>query len=715
MTSITGGYNASGAWLAASGAPTSWFSGSNVGPGGSLYGTSGNDFISLPGGGTAYGGTGDDSYYLWNLQDRVVELAGQGIDTLYAYVGSYLLPDNVENMVLDNAKTSGTGNALANIIAGGSGSQTIDGGAGNDILSGGAGADRFLMQGGTGWDLIRDFETGTDQLAIGGAFTQFTSFAAVQAALTQLGADTVLQLSSTDAVTFQNRSLGDFTAADFILPAAALAASLTLTFSDEFTSFSATPTGLDAGGSATWKTIFMGGGRTLSSNKEVEYYSDTTVGADPFALHAENGGSLDITATPASGLPSGLSYTSGLITTEVSAVQTYGYFEIKAKMPSGAGFWPGFWLLRADGTWPSEIDVVEILGNTPGQLYMTAHSQATGSHTQDSASLWTEDLSLAYHSYAVSWRPDKLTFYLDGTALFSTATPSDMHSPMYMLANLAVGGTGSWPGAADGVSSATMSIDSIKAYQFADLAGPYRPAAVEADMVNGSWSADRLLGSDGNDRIEGKGGSDTMTGGAGADVFAVAANEGKDVITDFQVGVDKLLLYGVTAASVASTSAGLVVTVNPYNTVTLKGVTALAAGSIVYGDAPVSGTTGADTIDLSARTLPQYVSASSGADSITGGAGDDFLLGGQGNDTLTGGAGADTFAFSFWDGHDRITDFQSGVDRIMLRSIDAATVWVNPSRDAAGNAGLEIDYGAGQSIFLPGLTALANGDIVFSV
>ena len=100
---------------------------------------------------------------------------------------------------------------------------------------------------------------------------------------------------------------------------------------------------------------------------------------------------------------------------------------------------------------------------------------------------------------------------------------------------------------------------------------------------------------------------------------------------------------------------------------------------------------------------------------MTGGAGDDFILGGQGDDILTGGPGADTFAFSAWDGHDRITDFTSGIDRIMFRGIAAQTVWVNPSHDAAGNTGLEIDYAVGQSIFLPGLTSLASGDIIFSV
>jgi serralysin len=56
-----------------------------------------------------------------------------------------------------------------------------------------------------------------------------------------------------------------------------------------------------------------------------------------------------------------------------------------------------------------------------------------------------------------------------------------------------------------------------------------------------------------------------------------------------------------------------------------------------------------------------------GADDLRGGDGDDRIDGGNGGDTLLGEAGADTFVYhSLGDGGDRISDFQSGVDRIEL-------------------------------------------------
>ena len=58
-----------------------------------------------------------------------------------------------------------------------------------------------------------------------------------------------------------------------------------------------------------------------------------------------------------------------------------------------------------------------------------------------------------------------------------------------------------------------------------------------------------------------------------------------------------------------------------------------------------------------------------GNDLLSGMDGDDGLVGGAGIDTLTGGAGLDGFAFGFVplaDGADVITDFEHGVDRILL-------------------------------------------------
>ncbi|TPG37695.1 glycosyl hydrolase family protein, partial [Roseomonas nepalensis] len=588
------------------------------------------------------------------------------------------------------------------------------GGAGNDVLTGGAGADRFLFERGAGRDVVTDFQPGVDKIVIGGGFTAFTSFAAVQAALRQDGADAVLELGNGDAAILRGVSAAALTATDFRLPAASLT-TLHMTFADEFNSFSATPTGLTSAGTAGWRSTHLWGSRSVPN--EVQYYADaTTVGPYPFALHDAGGqGVLDITARPAAGLPDGLTYTSGLLTSSASLVQTYGYFEMRAQIPEGKGFWPAFWLARADLTAPPELDVLESLGDMPGIAYSTVHTNSTGSHTQVQSAFWAEtDLSKAFHTYAVSWRPDVITFYIDGTELSQVQTPSDMHSPMYMLANLAVGGPNSWAGATDGVSSATMSIDYIHASQFADLAGPVRPIEVRAMVLEGSGAVDRLVGGAGEDRITGGRNNDALTGGNGADTFVFASGDGKDIITDFQPGVDHLLLNGVSANSVSTkaSSSGLVVSYGK-DTITLQGVTALKAGDITYGD--VVTLSSAQLLDRSTSTRAQTVTGSAGNDTIKGGAGDDWIIGGAGNDVLSGGAGRDTFVFDSWDGHDTINGFVSGEDHILLHGVPPASVWINPGRSDAGVPGLEVTYGTnGDSIFLPGLTALKAGDIVFA-
>ena len=76
-------------------------------------------------------------------------------------------------------------------------------------------------------------------------------------------------------------------------------------------------------------------------------------------------------------------YVSGVLTTQKSFSQKYGYFEIRAKMPLGTGVWPAFWLLANDGGWPPEIDAMEGRGQRPGDVVMTTHWRipATGFNT----------------------------------------------------------------------------------------------------------------------------------------------------------------------------------------------------------------------------------------------------------------------------------------------------------------------------------------------
>lgn len=236
-----------------------------------------------------------------------------------------------------------------------------------------------------------------------------------------------------------------------------------LSFDDEFNSFTSSPNG-----STGWQTTYYFGGRSLPSNGEQEYYSDSTVGVNPFSVQ---NGELTITAAPGSN-PEGLAYNSGLITTEGDFTQTYGYFEIRAEVPAGQGMWPGFWLLPADKSWPPEIDVLEAFGATnangeggANQVHVNAISHAlTDTGNSSGGGEWVtipDNIYTGYHTYGVDWEHDYITFYIDGTEVYQVATPSDMNKPMYMLANVAVGGP--WVGNATG-EAGQMKIDYIRAY-----------------------------------------------------------------------------------------------------------------------------------------------------------------------------------------------------------------------------------------------------------
>ncbi len=65
------------------------------------------------------------------------------------------------------------------------------------------------------------------------------------------------------------------------------------------------------------------------------------------------------------------------------------------------------------------------------------------------------------------------------------------------------------------------------------------------DVLKGGAGADRLIGGGQKDVLIGGKGNDTLTGGAGADVFKFFSGDGRDRITDFDPGVDRISLVSL--------------------------------------------------------------------------------------------------------------------------------------------------------------------------
>jgi len=181
-----------------------------------LVGTNGHDAIAGSGGDTLEGGAGHDTYTVL-AGDVVVEAAGKGTDTVRTWLGSYTLPDNVENLVITGASwTVATGNGLANRITGNAFANTLDGRGGDDYLTGGGGADTFVVARGEGNDVIADFRGGEGDVIRLDGFA-FGDFAAVKAASVQYGADVVIGLGGGQVLKLLDVSLSELDAGGFSL------------------------------------------------------------------------------------------------------------------------------------------------------------------------------------------------------------------------------------------------------------------------------------------------------------------------------------------------------------------------------------------------------------------------------------------------------------------------------------------------------------------
>jgi len=213
-----------------------------------------------------------------------------------------------------------------------------------------------------------------------------------------------------------------------------------------------------------------------------------------------------------------------------------------------------------------------------------------------------------------------------------------------------------------------------------------------ADDLDGELGNDRLFGGAGSDVLNGGAGDDVLTGGAGADVFEFYPGSGRDVITDFANGQDRLEIDGFGLAAIQSLIASarqvggdVVLNLGGDRSITLqsfrlsdldlsdfRGFGPGAGGQPVTPphappiappvtppappvEAPVRGR------DIDGTNRADVLTGTAGNDDMDGRRGDDILRAGAGNDDMDGGDGND----SLWgeDGRDDI-DGGRGNDRL---------------------------------------------------
>lgn len=215
-------------------------------------------------------------------------------------------------------------------------------------------------------------------------------------------------------------------------------------------------------------------------NNELQYYS-----ANRTENASVEGGFLTITARKES-LSNmddwgGQAYSSARLITRTRAAWTYGFMEVRAKLPCSLGTWPAIWLLGVGGRWPDdgEIDIVEQKGTSAvekGRINGTIHTRAYNYLNgnlgvgQGSSTALT-DACTTFHNYQLTWTTDKISIGVDGENYFEYTKPADatyetwpFDSPQFMILNVAVGGDLGGDIPPDFTSDA-MVVDYVRVYQ----------------------------------------------------------------------------------------------------------------------------------------------------------------------------------------------------------------------------------------------------------
>ncbi len=164
-------------------------------------------------------------------------------------------------------------------------------------------------------------------------------------------------------------------------------------------------------------------------------------------------------------------FTSARLATQGKAAWRYSRIEVRARLPQGQGMWPAIWMLPEDnryGAWAAsgEIDIMEAVnlgepcttgepgcpaGREQGILGTLHFGGVWPANQHRGATTAMQGALDGFHTYAVEWSPQAITWLIDGTP-FQTQRPDDWFTRgsatagapfdqrFHLVLNLAVGG-----------------------------------------------------------------------------------------------------------------------------------------------------------------------------------------------------------------------------------------------------------------------------------
>ena len=600
-----------------------------------LIGTAGNDTLigttwndTLDGGAgrdRMIGGAGNDTYYVDNSGDTVIELAGEGTDTVISTI-SQTLAANVENLTLaGSANLAGTGNALDNVLVGNAGSNTLNGALGVDTMIGGSGNDTYYVDN-LGDVVIELANEGTDRVISTVSYTLSDNIEN-------------LTLSGAEAISGTGNELNNT-----LVGNAAANVLSGLGGNDSL-----------SGGDSSDMLLGGAGNDTLNGGLGADTMAG---GADNDTYYVDNLGDI-VTESANEGTDRVISTVSYTLGDNVENLTLSGADAINGNGNALAN---------------------SIVGNAAANLLDggDGNDSLTGGDGDDTllGGTGNDTLNGGLGADSMAGGADNDTYYVDNVGDAVTEFDNEgidrvVSTISYTLGNNVENLTLSGTDAINGIGNELNNsfVGNNAANTLYGLGGN--------DSLSGGDAIDTLYGGAGADTLNGGLGADTMAGGADNDTYYVDNMD--DVVTELaNEGTDRVIsTIGYTLGdNIENLTLSGSAAVNGVGNALANSLAGNAASNLLNGgegNDTMNGAAGIDFLEgmagndtLSDTSGSGYFNGGAGADRLTGSSSADFFLGGAGNDTITSGDGDDIIVFNKGDGQDTFAAGGTGNDTLSL-------------------------------------------------